>query len=175
MRFGLPFQTESPGVDEAHRPDEAPAERAIRLALAKAQAVAHRHPDTIVIGSDQVAAAGDRILDKPGNAEVCREQLAHLSGTTAYFYTACALVGPDAKILASHLDTTTVVFRTLSEAEIARYVEREQPFDCAGGFKAEGLGITLFERITSDDPTALIGLPLIWLAAALRNAGCEIP
>lgn len=173
--MGLPFRAESPGVEESHQAGEAPPDRAIRLALAKAQAVARRHPDALVIGSDQVAAAGDRILDKPGNAEVCRQQLEHLSGTTARFYTACAVVGPGLQVRASHLDTTSVVFRTLSEIEIARYVDREKPFDCAGGFKAEGLGISLFERIHSDDPTALIGLPLIWLAAALRSAGYEVP
>jgi septum formation protein len=174
-RFGLPFRAESPGVDEQHQPDEAPAARAIRLALAKAQAVAKRFPEAVVIGSDQVAAAGDRILDKPGNAAVCSDQLAHLSGSTAFFYTACAVVGPGASTPATHLDTTSVYFRKLSRSEIARYIEREQPFDCAGGFKAEALGITLFERVTSDDPTALIGLPLIWLAGALRAAGYTLP
>jgi septum formation protein len=174
-RFGLPFRAESPGVDEAHLSHESPQDRAVRLAIAKAQAVGRRFPHAWVIGSDQVAAAGNRILDKPGNTQACREQLAHLSGTTAHFYTACAVIGPEATALASHLDTTSVTFRHLSADEIARYVDREKPFDCAGGFKAEALGITLFERISSEDPTALIGLPLIWLAAALRSAGFELP
>jgi septum formation protein len=137
--------------------------------------VAGFHPEAIVIGSDQVAAVGDRVLDKPGNAENCRAQLSALSGNTARFLTGCAVVGAAAGVRLSHLDTTTVTFRALQPQEIVRYVEREQPFDCAGGFKVEALGITLFERIESADPTALIGLPLIWLASALRQAGYLAP
>ena len=174
-RFGVPFETRSPGVDEPHHAGESPPDRALRLSIEKAQAVARRFPDAVVIGSDQVAASGGRILDKPGNESVCREQLSHLSGATASFYTGCAVVGPNAEIRDSHLDVTYVVFRTLSADEIARYVDKEKPFDCAGGFKVEALGITLFERVESVDPTALIGLPLIWLAGALRNAGLVLP
>lgn len=174
-RFSTPFETHSPGVDEAHRAGESPPERALRLSIEKAQAVALRFPEAVVIGSDQVAAAEKRILDKPGNEAVCREQLAHLSGKTAAFYTGCAIVGPSGEIRDSHLDVTYVGFRTLSSEEIGRYIDREQPFDCAGGFKAESLGITLFDRIESVDPTALIGLPLIWLAGALRSAGFVLP
>jgi septum formation protein len=122
-----------------------------------------------VIGSDQVCALGDRILDKPGEAAQCRAQLSALSGKTAHFFTGCA-VGSSV-----HVDTTSVVFRSLDSQEIARYVEAERPFDCAGGFKVEALGISLFERVESSDPTALIGLPLIWLAGALRAAGLAVP
>jgi septum formation protein len=174
-RFGLPFEALPPQVPEHHLPGEAPAERARRLADAKAQALAATHPQAIVIGSDQVASAGDTVLDKPGDARRCAAQLASLSGATARFHTACTVLGVQAGFARAHVDTTTVHFRVLSGAEIARYLERERPFDCAGGFKAEGAGITLFERIESQDPTALIGLPLIWLAQTLRAAGFELP
>mgnify|MGYP001437019588 CR=1 FL=1 len=174
-RLGLPFQVESPGVDETALPGEAPAARAARLAAAKAMAVALRHPGALVIGSDQVAALGDTVLDKPGNAERCRAQLATLSGKTASFHTACTLVRLEYGVNLAHTDTTRVVARRLAPDEIARYVEHARPFDCAGGFKVEALGIALFERVESQDPTALIGLPLIWLAAALRRAGLAVP
>jgi len=174
-RFGLPFEAVRPRVGEEHVPGENPSDRAMRLAMAKAEEVAERHPEAVVIGSDQVAAAGHKVLDKPGDAATCRSQLATLSGTDARFHTACAVLGPAGSVRLVHLDTTTVVFRSLSAKEIDRYVERENPFDCAGGFKAEALGITLFESIESKDPTALIGLPLIWLASALRRAGYALP
>ncbi|MGA9368839.1 MAG: nucleoside triphosphate pyrophosphatase, partial [Steroidobacteraceae bacterium] len=152
-----------------------PTDRALRLAVAKAQAIASRRTDAVVIGSDQVAAVGSKILDKPGDAARCRAQLAAASGTSARFHTACAVIAPQAGIRMVHIDTTSVFFRSLSEQEIERYVERERPFDCAGGFRAEGLGISLFESIESRDPTALIGLPLIWLACALRRCGIQLP
>jgi septum formation protein len=174
-RFGLPFETVRPEVAEPHIAGENPSERALRLAVAKAEAVAARHPGAVVIGSDQVAAAGQKILDKPGDEATCRSQLASLSGTDARFYTGCAVIGPSGSVRLMHLDTTTVFFRSLTAKEIERYVEREKPFDCAGGFKVEALGITLFESVESKDPTALIGLPLIWLACALRRAGYSLP
>jgi septum formation protein len=174
-RIAPPFEAMSPGVDEAPLAGEVPRARALRLSLAKARAVAERYPNAIVIGSDQVAALGERVLDKPGSEAVCREQLRALSGNTAHFFTGCAVLGLDAGLTYEHLDTTTVVFRELADTEIHRYVAREQPFDCAGGFKVEALGITLFERVESADPTALIGLPLIWLASALRKAGYLMP
>jgi len=174
-RLGLPFLTESPGVDESAGHDASPAARAARLAHAKAHAIAQRHPGAFVIGSDQVAALGDSVLDKPGNADRCRTQLATLAGQTAVFYTACTLIGLEAGVERSHTDVTRVVARALTPHEINRYVEREQPFDCAGGFKVEALGISLFERVESQDPTALVGLPLIWLAGALRGAGFAVP
>jgi septum formation protein len=174
-RLNLPFEVVSPGVDEAHVAGESPADRALRLALLKAQAIAQRYPDALVIGSDQVAACGQEVLDKPGDASRCRAQLAALSGKTARFYTACAVLGVSSQLHLAHVDTTTVVFRSLSAEEIERYVAHERPFDCAGGFKAEALGVALFECIESQDPTGLIGLPLIWLAGALRGAGYHLP
>lgn len=174
-RLGVPFTATSSEVDETEVPGEAPAARARRLAEAKAEAVAVRHPEAVVIGGDQVAAARDLILHKPGNAEACREQLRFLSGTRADFHTAVTVRCLASGLKLTHVDTTAVTLRALDDAEIGRYVERERPFDCAGGFKAEALGITLFERMDSQDPTAIVGLPLIWLAGALRGAGYELP
>jgi septum formation protein len=174
-RIAPPFEVHSPQVDEVPLAGEAPRARAVRLSLEKAQAIAERHPKAIVIGSDQVAALGNQVLDKPGDEDKCRAQLTALSGRTAQFFTGCAVIGIDAELRYEHLDTTTVTFRVLTETEIRRYVAREKPFDCAGGFKVEALGITLFERVESSDPTALIGLPLIWLASALRKAGYLLP
>jgi septum formation protein len=174
-RIAPPFEAHSPEVSEAHLGGESPRERAMRLSLAKARAVAEKHPNAVVIGSDQVCASGQRVLDKPGDEATCRTQLAALSGHTANFYTGCAVVCMDAAISLEHLDTTTVTFRRLTETEIHRYVAREKPLDCAGGFKVEALGITLFESIDSQDPTALIGLPLIWVSSALRQAGYLLP
>ena len=172
-RLRLGFEAVPPGTPEDPVAGESASDQALRLALAKAQAVAERYTDAIVIGSDQVAAAGEQVLGKPGDAARCRAQLAALSGHTAQFYTACAVLGAGVRL--AHVDTTTVVFRTLSPQQIERYVACEQPYDCAGGFKAEGLGISLFECIESQDPTALIGLPLIWLAGALRGVGYQVP
>lgn len=174
-RLGVPFTAVSPEVAEGTLAGELPPDRALRLSLAKAQAVSARRPDAVVIGSDQVAAIGSRVLEKPGNAARSRAQLTAASGSGTRFHTGCAVIAPQAGIRLVHIDTTTVFFRSLSAQEIERYVEREQPFDCAGGFRVEGLGISLFESIESHDPTALIGLPLIWLAGALRRAGCAIP
>ena len=174
-RFGIPFEAHPPEVTESARAGELPMDRARRLALEKAQAIAGRFPEALVIGSDQVAAADDGVLDKPGDAANTCAQLERLSGSSARFYTACAVLCRDAHLHLAHLDTTLVRVRVLSRAEIERYVEREAPYDCAGGFKAEGLGISLFESIESADPTALIGLPLIWLAGALRCAGHLLP
>jgi septum formation protein len=174
-RLALDFEMVAPEVSEEHQRGESPTDRALRLATAKAQAVSARHPHALVIGSDQVAACGAEVLDKPGDARRCREQLLRLSGHTAHFYTACVLLGAGAGLHLAHVDTTTVVFRELSASEIDRYIARERPFDCAGGFRAEALGITLFDCIESQDPTALIGLPLIWLAGALRAAGFQLP
>ena len=167
-RLGVLFEVLRPAATEEHLPREMPRDRALRLSWAKAKAVAAQRPDAIVIGSEQVAS-----LDNPGDAENCRSQLAALSGQTARFHTGCAVVANGERLV--HLDTTSVQFRVLTPEEISRYVEREKPFDCAGGFKAEALGITLFESIESRDPTALIGLPLIWLASALRSVGYTLP
>jgi len=174
-RFGIAFEAVAPGVDEGPRAQELPVDRALRLAHEKAASIAARHPEALVIGSDQVAACADTVLEKPGDAARSREQLALLSGRSARFYTACAVLAPHGGPHLAHVDTTTVTFRRLTDGEIARYVERERPYDCAGAFKAESLGITLLEAIETRDPTALIGLPLIWLADALRSAGCPLP
>jgi septum formation protein len=174
-RIAPPFEAVSPGVSEAPVGGESPRQRASRLSLAKARAVAERHPNAVVIGSDQVCAAGQRVLDKPGDEETCRTQLTALSGHTANFYTGCAVVCIEAALALEHLDITTVTFRRLTETEINRYVARERAFDCAGGFKVEALGITLFESVASQDPTALVGLPLIWVSGALRQAGYLLP
>ena len=174
-RLRLPFDVQSPGVDESPRLPETPLERAARLALAKAAAVATRHPRSTVIGSDQVAVCKGEILDKPGGPERCREQLQWLSAAAATFYTAVAVVQAEGGATLQFADTTTVYFRALNDAEVDRYIAAERPFDCAGGFRAEGLGISLFARVVSDDPTALIGLPLISLARSLRQLGYELP
>jgi septum formation protein len=172
-RLGVPFETGSPGVDEQGRGDESPRDRAVRLARAKAHAVAGRHPDAWVLGSDQLAVRGTEVLGKPGNAACCEEQLLSSSGQPVVFLTAaCLLRASDGRCL-EHVDTTLVQFRTLTRAEVRRYVEIERPLDCAGGFKCEGLGIALFESIDSRDPTALIGLPMIWVADALRRVGLD--
>lgn len=172
-RLGLPFQCVAPGADETRLPDESAAQMAARLARLKAEAVARRYPEAVVIGSDQVALRGDDVLGKPGSIEGCREQLRASSGRKVVFLTAVHMAGAGQS--ESHVDQTVVRFRELSDAEIERYIEREQPLDCAGGFKAEALGISLFERIESVDPTGLTGLPLIWVCAALRRAGVQVP
>jgi septum formation protein len=172
-RLGLPFGVQAPGTDEARVPRERPASRALRLAHAKAMAVHARHPDACVIGSDQVAVVGRRILDKPGDAVHCREQLEAASGKRVLFHTAVVVAGPGPRGAREHVDRTSVRFRTLTDREIARYVQIEQPFDCAGSFRSEGLGVALFESIETRDPAALVGLPLIWLAGALRDAGLD--
>jgi len=174
-RLGLPFSVEGPGVEERHESRETPPQRAVRLAAAKAHAVGARYPDAVVIGSDQVACAGESVLDKPGDADHARAQLSQLSGSSAIFYTACSVLCASPAFSASHLDTTRVVFRPLSASEIERYVARERPFDCAGAFKSEALGVSLLERIDSVDPHSLIGLPLIWLASILRELGFAVP
>ncbi|EIL99969.1 septum formation inhibitor Maf [Rhodanobacter thiooxydans] len=169
------FEQAAPGTDETPQPDEPPAARALRLAIAKAEAVAREHPGALVIGSDQVAELDGRVLDKPGNAERARAQLAASSGREAHFHTALCLLDTRDGRRHTYVDHTRVRFRELDAAEIARYVEREQPLDCAGSFKCEGLGISLFEAIDNRDPSALIGLPLIALARLLREAGIELP
>lgn len=175
-RLGLPFDCRSPQVLEDERPAESPRDRAARLALAKAGAVAAGAPGAIVIGSDQVASladpAGPELLHKPGDRSRCILQLRAMSGRTVRFDTAVAVVHDDRQL--THVDLTEVRFRALDDAAIERYVDREPAFDCAGGFKCEGLGVTLFESIATHDPTALIGLPLIWLCGALRQLGVTI-
>jgi septum formation protein len=170
-RLGLPFAIVAPNVEESARGDEQPAALAVRLALAKAQAVAA--PGTVVLGSDQVAARGGQILRKPGTHAAALEQLLACQSQVVEFHTAAAVIDVSRERVWQTVDRTAVYFARLSTAALDRYLELEQPYDCAGGFKVEGLGIALFERIESVDPTALIGLPLIWVAATLRAAGLD--
>lgn len=175
QRLHLDFTVESPGVDEAPRADETPSALALRLALEKARAVAMRHPDALVIGSDQVADLDGSAIGKPGTHERAVEQLRRMSGRCVVFQTAVAVVHAGSGFAARELAPVRVRFRTLGDAEIERYLRLEQPYDCAGSAKSEGLGIALLEAIESDDPTALVGLPLIRTCAMLRRAGLEIP
>ena len=172
-RLRLPFHISRPEVDEAPFPGEAPPALAQRLARAKAAAIAVQQPDAWVIGSDQVAELDTQPLGKPGTRENALAQLGAMSGREIRFHTALCLMRGDIRLEA--MDTTTVRFRTLQADEIERYVDAEQPLDCAGSFKSEGLGIALFEAIDSQDPTALIGLPLIALSKMLREAGLQLP
>jgi septum formation protein len=173
-RFGLPFECSAPDIDEAPQGDETPSALALRLAETKARAVARQRPGALVIGSDQVAQLDGALLGKPGDAATARDQLARASGREVEFLTAVALVDGRNGAVLRHVDRTVVQFRPLDPAEIAAYVERDRPLDCAGSFRSEGLGVVLFERISSEDPTALVGLPLIALARMMRQAGIEI-
>ena len=174
-RLRVPFECLPPGCDEQRLPDEPAQALAVRLARVKAEAVAARHPGSVVIGSDQVAVRGTEILGKPGTVERCTEQLLQSSGREVVFLTAVHVVDGHHGRTESHVDHTLVRFRTLLPVEVARYIVADAPLDCAGGFKAESLGIALFERIESSDPTALTGLPMIWLSGALRRAGIRVP
>jgi len=174
-RLVADFEQSAPGTDETPLPDEAPAQRALRLAIAKAEAAACSARDALVIGSDQVAELDGMILDKPGTAERARAQLAASSGREVHFHTALCLLDTRDGRRHTHVDHTRVLFRELGMAEINRYIERERPLDCAGSFKCEGLGISLFESIDNRDPSALIGLPLIALARLLRETGIDLP
>jgi septum formation protein len=174
QRLTKHFRQLAPDIDESAAARETPAALALRLAIAKAKAVAAIRPGAIVIGSDQVAALGTQMLGKPGDHENARAQLLMCSGQTVSFHTAlCLIDGRDGRVQHA-VDTTHVYFRNLDSAEIEAYLHAEQPYDCAGSFKAEGLGITLFTRMQSDDPTALIGLPLIALNHMLRTAGIAL-
>ncbi len=176
QRLGARLTCVSPDIDESARPGEAISAIVSRLARDKAHAIAVHMPGTLVIGSDQAADLDGRILGKPGNAQAARDQLAACSGRSVTFHTAVCIV--DTRASAAHvhagIDVTHVVFRTLDAAEIRRYVEIDNPVDCAGSFRCEGLGIALFERIESTDPTALIGLPLILVSRLLRDAGVDV-
>jgi septum formation protein len=173
-RLGLPFECADPKVDETPLAGETPADTARRLAEAKARAVAARFPGALVIGADQVASCdGDR-LDKPGSHDKAVRQLLAVSGREARFDTALALLDAGSGALQARVVTVTARFRTLRRAQIEDYLRREQPYDCAGSAKAEGLGIALLARIDSDDPTALIGLPLIALTEMLERAGMPV-
>jgi len=175
-RLGLTFLCDNPDVDESRLADE-PAEALVqRLALAKAQAVAQRHPGSLVIGSDQVAVLEDgSILGKPGSAERAAEQLLQASGSSVTFLTGLCLYNAANGSHQLCCEPFQVHFRELSRAAIESYIKKEQPFNCAGSFKSEGLGITLFRRLQGDDPNALIGLPLIRLTDMLAAEGIALP
>ena len=175
QRLGLPFTVAAPDVDETPLQGEAPRALALRLALAKAHAVAAQHPDAVVIGSDQVADLHGQPLGKPGTHERASAQLQRMSGETVIFQTAVAVVCAATGFEQVDLAPVEVRFRTLKGDEIERYLHAEQPYDCAGSAKSEGLGISLLEVILSDDPTALVGLPLIRTCRMLRAAGLTLP
>jgi len=173
QRLRLPFEVDAPRVDEAARPGEAPAALAQRLALEKAHEVASRHPGAVVIGADQVAELDGQAIGKPGTHERAVAQLQAMRGRRVVFHTAVAVVRADRGFAQGLLAPVTVHFRDLSDAEIDRYLRLEQPYDCAGSAKCETLGIALLDAIESDDPTALVGLPLMRTCALLRGAGID--
>lgn len=175
QRLGLPFDCHPPNIDESPLEGESPLQQVERLASAKAEAVCRDHPAAVVIGSDQLAVFDGRVVGKPGDHQRAVLQLQTFSGQAVEFLTAVAVRSPASGLSETHVDRTRVVFRDLDSAEIERYLQQEQPYDCAGAFKAESLGISLFHRIESEDPTSLIGLPLISTAAMLRKAGFALP
>jgi septum formation protein len=170
-RLGIPFEARSPGTNEDPLPGETSAALAARLATAKAHAI--RVADAVVIGADQAASLDGLRLGKPGGHARALQQLRAAQGKKVLFHTAVTVVDTGSGREWTHVDETGVQFARRTDAELDRYLEIEQPYDCAGSFKSEGLGVALFERIESSDPTALIGLPLIWLAATLRAAGLD--
>jgi len=172
-RLGLPFETAVPLVDESRRPGEPPQVLVLRLAEAKARAVARVHPDALIIGSDQVACIDDRILGKPGNRARALEQLEQASGRCVVFQTGLCLLNAVTGRTQTLVEPFRVHFRPLTRVRIEAYLDRETPYNCAGSFKSEGLGIALFERLDGHDPSALIGLPLIRLVTLLESEGLD--
>ena len=170
-RLGIPFTVAASAVEETTLPDETPAQLVQRLALAKAGAVFTQHPQAIVIGADQMAVCEGAVLGKPGNAEGAARQLRRISGKRVDFMNGLAIMAPSLPVARVELIIYTVHMRALSDQEIADYIRRDRPFDCAGSFRSEGLGIALASRLEGEDPTALIGLPLIRLCALLAAAG----
>jgi MAF protein len=174
-RLQLPFSTAAPNIDESPQPDESPQRLVKRLALAKAEAVASDHPQALIIGSDQVACLGDRIIGKPGNRENAIKQLTQASGQHVQFLTGLCLLNSTTNRAQVVCEPFEVHFRELGQEQIERYLDAEEPYNCAGSFKSEGLGITLFERLEGADPNALIGLPLIRLVTMLQNEEVAVP
>jgi len=171
QKLGLPFTAAAPDIDETPRTDETPRELVQRLAIAKAQALAERFPRHLIIGSDQVACIDSHILGKPGSVANARAKLQLASGRCVKFFTGLCLLDSASGHYQSLTEPFRVYFRNLTAAQIASYIDREMPLDCAGSFKSEGLGIALFDKLEGDDPNALIGLPLIRLAGMLERAG----
>jgi septum formation protein len=174
QRLALPFEAVAPQFDEAALPGEPAAATALRLSVGKAQSLTRRFPDSLIIGSDQVASTGDARLGKPGDHATAVRQLRALSGKSAQFDTAVTLLDTAQGKLESRVVGCRVTFRILDEGLIERYLRKEQPYDCAGSAKSEGLGIALIERIETDDPTSLVGLPLIALTGMLARAGVPV-
>lgn len=174
-RLGLPFTSVPPGVDETHSYREQAPELVRRLSRAKAEAVRATHPGALIIGSDQAAECEGHLLGKPGVHSEAVAQLKSASGKYMKFHTGLCVLDTRDGSYREHTDVTRVIFRNLNEAEIERYLLAEKPYDCAGSFKSEGLGISLFEAIESSDPSALIGLPLIVLGRFLRDCGVALP
>lgn len=174
-RLHLPFSCASPDIDESARPHETPEALCRRLAISKAQALAESHPQHLIIGSDQVAVLNGRMLGKPHTAENACRQLSECSGQAVHFLTSLCLLNSASGDYQCEVVPFSVQFRQLNQAEIERYVALEQPLDCAGSFKVEGLGISLFESTQGEDQNSLIGLPLIALCRMLRQAGWQIP
>ncbi len=172
-RLGLPFETDAPEVDETPLAGEAPETLVRRLSEAKARAVAARHPGAVVIGSDQVAVLDGEVIGKPGSFERAQEQLRRASGRTVDFLTGLAVLDTRDGRLQLEVVPFRVVFRPLSEARIEAYLRRDEPYDCAGSFRSERLGVALFERMEGEDPTALMGLPLIRLVRMLEAVGLD--
>ncbi|MEJ1394032.1 MAG: nucleoside triphosphate pyrophosphatase [Candidatus Sedimenticola sp. (ex Thyasira tokunagai)] len=174
-RLAIDFTTASPDIDESVHADEAPEALVCRLALEKAKAVAGDHTNSLIIGSDQVACIDDTILGKPGNRKNAITQLENASGKRVSFYTGLCLFNSASGNSQVLCELFHVHFRVLSRSQIERYLDIEEPYNCAGSFKSEGLGISLFERLEGDDPNALIGLPLIQLITMLSNEGIQVP
>lgn len=173
-RLGIAFTTASPDTDESRRPGEPPQDLVLRLAEAKARAVADAYPSALIIGSDQVACIGHAVLGKPGDRARAIEQLKQASGREVVFYTGLCLLNVAKGRAQTCCESFRVHFRRLSRARIEGYLDRERPFNCAGSFKSEGLGIALFERLEGDDPNALVGLPIIRLVAMLELEGVDV-
>lgn len=174
-KLGLPFSVEAPGSNERRLPGETPQDLVVRLAEAKARDVAAHNPEALVIGSDQVACVDGEILGKPGNRENAVTQLMAAAGKSVTFYTGLCLYNGATGYAQAALEPFTVHFRALERSQIERYVDRESPFDCAGSFKSEGYGITLFRALEGRDPNALVGLPLILLVEMLAREGIDLP
>lgn len=174
-KLPLEFATDSPDIDERPLPNETPQQLVQRLSAAKAQAVAPRHPNRLIIGSDQVAVLNGEILGKPGSHENALQQLRNASGRQVIFHTGLCLLNSGTDHAQVTSVSFTVQFRQLKDEQIERYLSHEKPYNCAGSFKSEGLGITLFEKLQGDDPNTLIGLPLIELVRMLENEGIILP
>ncbi|MBT9612490.1 MAG: septum formation inhibitor Maf [Burkholderiales bacterium] len=174
-RLQIPFEVMSPDVDETTLANEAPQDTALRLAQLKARAVAEKFPDALIIGSDQVALLNGRQLGKPHTFENAKQQLLAASGQAVVFHTALCLLNSRSGNMQACVMPITVRFRKLSEDQIERYLQKEQPYNCAGSAKSEGLGIALIERFEGDDPNALVGLPLIALVGMLNKEGVAVP